>query len=70
MKESECTKRGDMKKKEKARLVKRAIKLTWSSLRSHLPYTRHPYKKGEPVKHHKQCVREYAEVLHTLCRLL
>lgn len=58
--------------------VVKAIRLTWSSLDSHLDYTHTPIKtRSKEMKaihggrrFHKQCVREYAEVLLVLSKLL
>lgn len=55
--------------------IERAIRLIWDSLESHLAYTYEPLPKraekdGETNEFHKQCVREYAEVISILSNLL
>lgn len=56
-------------KKEKD--LERALRLIWSSLASHLEYCYGPVPKldkqrGEGHKFHKDCVKEYAEVIKIL----
>lgn len=55
--------------------IEKAIRLIWSSLESHLEYTYiKPTKidldRGETNKFHKDCIREYAEVIKILGDLL
>jgi hypothetical protein len=47
--------------------IERAIKLTWSSLRSHLEWTHK--KSPEGHRFHKACVQEYAETIKILSSL-
>lgn len=56
-----------MTKKERAKLVERAIRLTWSSLESHLRYTHEPHKDTDTF--HKKCVMEYSETISILAKL-
>jgi len=62
-----------MKKKLRRKLIKRAMKLTWSSLKSHLPwaYTEEKDKKlGKKNKHFDiKCIQEYCELLTILSKL-
>jgi hypothetical protein len=66
-----------MKADKKAELIK-AIRSTWSSLDSHLDYTLTPIKtKSKEMKaihggkrFHTTCVKDYAETLLTLAKLL
>lgn len=60
---------------DKAQKIERAIRLTWSSLESHLRYTHQALPKGlkdlnETNQWHKRCVKEYAEVIKILSELL
>lgn len=62
----------DVQAKRKA--VARAIRLTWQSLDSHLPWIDLTYhekhrKRGDfvgGVAFHRRCVREYAEIIKIL----
>ena len=45
--------------------IERALLLVWDSLESHLDAT----YRGSDKKFHRQCVKEYAEVIHILSRL-
>lgn len=48
-------------KANKHKELERAIRLVWTSLESHLPWT---YKKSsEGKKFHRKCVKEYAETI-------
>lgn len=63
-----------MSKKERAKEIDRAIRLTWESLQSHLKYCYEEIdkghkKQGETNEFHKQCVRDYAETLLILSKL-
>lgn len=59
-----------MKSKKRSKLIEKAIRNSWSSLESHLSWTR-----GKKVKQngsntfHKKCVREYAETILILSKL-
>lgn len=60
-----------MKRKEKkARAIKKAIRLTWASLKSHLTWM-----YGKEVKQngsnsfHQKCVREYSRLIRLLTKL-
>lgn len=59
-----------MKKKQRAKVIRRAIRNAWGSLDSHLKYT---YKEGlekpETNNFHKKCVKEYAELIADLASL-
>ena len=55
-------------KQNRAEKVERAIRLTWSSLESHLPYAA-VEKDIEKPKFHKKCVREYSEIIKILSEL-
>lgn len=60
------------KSRKKARRVEKAIKLTWSSLKSHLPWARTKQKgmpKKESPRFHKKCVQEYADTIRHLSKL-
>jgi len=56
--------------------IVKAIRDIWSSLDSHLDYTHSPVKQKSFRKihggkrFHKQCVKEYAEILLVLSKLL
>ena len=52
-------------KREKA--IERAIKLVWGSLESHLRYTH--VRTEEGMQFHKDCVKEYSELLMILSDL-
>lgn len=52
-------------KKEKK--IERLIRLTWSSLESHLQYTHK--KTSEGCGFHKKCVKDYAETIKLLTEL-
>lgn len=60
----------------KAEDVVKATRLVWASLDSHLDYTHTPVKQKKfrqihgGKRFHKQCVKEYAEILLTLTKLL
>lgn len=57
-----------MKTKEKDKILEEVIKSVYSSLESHLPYTY--TKTSEGKRFHKKCVREYAEIINKLSKLL
>lgn len=57
-----------MRKKAKDKLLREVIKSIWSSLDSHLEWT---YKKSlEKQPFHIKCVKEYAEMIYKLSKLL
>lgn len=57
--------------KEKAVQIEKAIRLVWGSLESHLYFTHDgELARGENHKFHRDCVREYAEVIKILAGLL
>lgn len=58
----------------KAKKIEEAIRLTWESLESHLPYCHEEIekwakKRGESAKFHKKCVQDYARVIQILSEL-
>lgn len=53
-------------KKQNRKELAKSIRLAWSSLDSHLDFLDVPYKKGEPKRFHRSCVKEYAEIIKTL----
>jgi len=55
----------DYKKEKK---IERAIRLVWDSLESHLKYTQ--IKTSEGANFHKECVRDYSELIKILSELL
>ena len=66
-----------MAKPTKREIVK-SIRLAWDSLESHLSFSEKPLAK-KLRKHistvggqrfHQKCVREYAEIIHTLAKSL
>lgn len=56
-----------MTKAQKHKLINEAIRLTWSSLESHLDYTHG--KSSEGTKFHVGCVKDYARVIDILSKL-
>ncbi len=48
--------------------IERAIRLTYSSLESHLHWTH--AKSSEGKTFHKKCIREYSELIFILSKLL
>jgi hypothetical protein len=54
-------------KKKRPREIERAMRLTWSSLESHLAYTHQ--KSAEGTKFHIKCVKEYVQILENLGNL-
>jgi hypothetical protein len=57
-----------MKADRRAKLVERALNLTWASMASHTPYTYLKHPDGK--KFHKKCVREYAALIKIISELL
>lgn len=55
-------------KQNKAKTIERLMRLTYSSLESHLSATY--LKTPDGIAFHKQCVREYAEMIQLLAKLL
>jgi heme-degrading monooxygenase HmoA len=63
-----------VKKKKRAKKIDEAIRLTWSSLESHLKWTHHRLPKnnvdkGESNGFHRNCVKEYARTIQILSEL-
>lgn len=56
------------KKDKEAKIIERNLRLAWSSLESHLWATHN--KSAEGKRFHKQCVKEYAETIYNLSKLL
>lgn len=54
--------------KHKEKKIERALRLTMSSLESHLKYTHAHSSEGKTF--HKKCVREYGEVINILSELI
>ena len=48
--------------------IGRALRLVWSSLKSHIDWT--SGRSSEGRNHHIQAMREYAETIKILCDLL
>ena len=60
--------------KEREKLIERGFRLAWDSLESHLYYTyaklsKKSRKEGESYKFHKNCVKQYAEIIIILSKL-
>lgn len=55
------------KPKDKAKIIERLMRLTYSSLESHLRYTH--IKTPEGVSFHKRCVKDYAETMYLISKL-
>ena len=55
----------------KAKDVERALRLTWSSLESHLRHThgKKDCRRCDDKRFHRQCVKEYAELIAIIGRL-
>jgi len=53
---------------KKAKKIERAIQIIWDSLDSHLEYVYNSESK-EDKDFHKQCVKEYAEVIKIITEL-
>lgn len=63
-----------MNKRQRARAIERAMRLTWSSLQTHLPYASERRKKGDwngkaLPGFEKRAVQEYAELIFILSKL-
>lgn len=56
-----------MTKKERAKQIERAIRLTWDSLQSHLRYTHERHR--DSASHHVKCIKEYSEIITILAKL-
>lgn len=54
-------------KKLRAKLIEKIIRQTYSSLESHLKYTYRP--SSEKQKFHKDCVKEYVEIIKNASEL-
>ena len=59
-------------KSNRKQLIRRAMKLVWSSLDSHLPFIdKNPKSKNDgTIRFQTQCVREYSELIFILSKLL
>lgn len=55
-------------KKQRAREIDKAIRLAYSSLESHLPYTYKKHVDGD-MRFHRKCIAEYAEIISILSKL-
>ena len=55
-------------------LIKRGIELAWESLESHLDYVVDKRPRScefcGDLKHDKKCIRDYAEMIYILAKLL
>lgn len=58
-----------MKEQERARLIERAIRLTWASAESHLRLVHERRPRNESADFHKKAIREYLEILTILSKL-
>ena len=47
--------------------IDKIIRMIWDSLESHLPYTYEDHPDG--IKHHVQCVKEYAQLIELVTHL-
>jgi len=64
-------------KDERAKDIERLMRLTWSSLESHLAWTHSNPKdkssckvcKTEDSEFHKQCIKDYSETMALLSKL-
>lgn len=56
-----------MTKHERAKIVERVIRQSWSSLESHLKYTHSHTSEGQNF--HKKCVKEYVEIISDASKL-
>ncbi|MDE2233420.1 MAG: hypothetical protein KGJ90_04915 [Patescibacteria group bacterium] len=56
-----------MKKNDRAKAIEKAVKIVYDSLQSHLPYTHK--KSSEGVRFHKQCVKDYTELIKLIISL-
>lgn len=60
----------------KNKLIEEAIELTYSSLKSHLPWTYETLRNKKDIltfgtkQHHIRCIKEYARVITILTDLL
>ena len=57
-----------LSKKQRAKTIDKAIRLTWESLESHLHWTSHK-DTGVKKKFHKQCVKDYAKTIKLIAKL-
>lgn len=59
-----------MNRRKKAKAIRKAIRLTWDSLNSHLKWTySKKFPRRESAKFHKECVKEYATTIKLLSKL-
>jgi hypothetical protein len=57
-------------KRNNDKIIEKIIKLTWSSLDSHLEWTyAKELGKGETNTFHRRCVRDYAETMYLVTQL-
>ena len=56
-----------MTKHERAKIIEKIIRQAWSSLESHLKYTHSHTSEGQ--KFHKDCVKEYVEIIKNASEL-
>ena len=56
-----------MKKYNRAKIIERIIRQAWSSLESHLKYTHSHTSEGQQF--HKNCVKEYVEIIKNASEL-
>lgn len=54
-------------KKDRSELLDKIIRMIWESMESHLPFTYEKTAEGEEF--HKQCVKDYAELILMLTKL-
>lgn len=52
-----------MKRNQRKKDIAKAIKLSWDSLESHLPYV---YENGKDKRFHVGCVKDYAFIIQVL----
>jgi hypothetical protein len=59
-----------MKKKQRSKAVEKIIRNAWDSLESHLEYTHDgQLVRREDRKFHKECVKQYAEIILNAVKL-
>lgn len=54
-------------KNDRAKVIDKIIRQTWSSLESHLRYTHRHSSEGKSF--HKKCVKEYVEIMNNVSKL-
>lgn len=55
------------KSSDRAKKLERLIRLTWSSLESHIRWTHQ--KSSEGLQFHKRCVKDYSTMIKLLSEL-